>query len=190
VKNIVLGVTGSIAAYRAADIANGLVKAGYGVHVVMTEAATRFISPLTFQTLTKNRVYTDMFELVEYRDVKHVSLAKQADLFMVAPATANIIGKLASGIADDMLSTVAMAVSGIPVLICPAMNTAMYENPVTQGNIRKLESLGCVFVGPRESVLACGDLGKGALAEAGDIISAAERLLEAGGQHPAPGSAL
>ncbi|MDR1571457.1 MAG: phosphopantothenoylcysteine decarboxylase [Clostridiales Family XIII bacterium] len=176
-KNIVLGVTGSIAAYRAADIANSLTKSGHSVSVVMTEAATRFVCPLTFQTLTKNRVYTDMFELVEYREVKHVSLAKRADLLLIAPATANIIGKLASGIADDMLSAVAMAACGAPVLICPAMNTAMYENPVTQGNIKKLESLGYRFVEPRESVLACGDLGRGAMAELGDIIAAAESLL-------------
>ena len=173
---VVLGVTGSIAAYKAAEIANLLVKAGVNVNVIMTDAATKFIAPLTFQTLTKNKVYVDMFEEIAYSDVRHISLAQKADCCVIAPATANIIGKIASGIADDMLSTVVMALRDKPIIICPAMNTAMYENPVTQGNISKLQELGYLFVDPKESLLACGDLGKGALADV-DVIVAAVREL-------------
>ncbi|MDR1245982.1 MAG: bifunctional phosphopantothenoylcysteine decarboxylase/phosphopantothenate--cysteine ligase CoaBC [Clostridiales Family XIII bacterium] len=170
-KTVLLGVTGSIAAYKAADIANILTKSGYAVRVIMTKAATEFIAPLTLQTLTKNKVYTDIFERVAYEDVRHISLAKQADLCLIAPATANIIGKLSAGIADDMLSTVLMAVSGVPVLICPAMNAAMYENPITRRNIETLKSVGYCFIEPKESLLACGDLGKGALADVETIIA-------------------
>jgi len=171
-KEVVLGITGSIAAYKGAEIANTLVKNGVNVNVIMTVAATKFIAPLTFQTLTKNKVYVDMFEEIAYSDVRHISLAQKADCCAIAPATANIIGKIASGIADDMLSTVVMAVQDKPVIICPAMNTAMYENPVTQGNIGKLQELGYLFVEPRESLLACGDLGKGALADVDVVVKA------------------
>ena len=164
-KNILLCVTGSIAAYKAAEIANRLVKDGYHVDVVMTDSAQKFITPLTFQTLTKSRVYTSMWEEYQPDQVEHISLAKKTDLCLIAPATANIIGKIANGIADDMATTVIMALDDAPVLICPAMNTKMYENPITQINIKKLEHLGYSFVEPKESLLACGDLGKGALAE-------------------------
>jgi phosphopantothenoylcysteine decarboxylase/phosphopantothenoylcysteine decarboxylase/phosphopantothenate--cysteine ligase len=182
-KEVLLGVTGSIAAYKAAEIANLLTKSQISVHTLMTRAGTRFITPLTFQTLTGNRVYTDMFEEVFYEDVRHISLAKRADCCVIAPATANIIGKLASGVADDMLTTVVTAMRDKPILICPAMNTAMYENPVTQSNIRKLRDFGFRFVDPRESRLACGDLGKGALADV-DVIAAA--VMEALGGAEAP----
>jgi phosphopantothenoylcysteine decarboxylase/phosphopantothenoylcysteine decarboxylase/phosphopantothenate--cysteine ligase len=175
--NILLGVTGSIAAYKAAELANTLTKSGHSVKAVMTKAATEFISPLTLQTLTKHKVYTDMFEPVAYEDVRHISLAKEADLLLIAPATANIIGKIASGIADDMLSTIAMASPASNVMICPAMNTAMYENPIVQAGIKKLEGLGYIFVGPKESLLACGDLGKGALADLDAIVKAVESAL-------------
>ena len=171
-KEVILGVTGSIAAYKAADIANLLVKDSINVHVIMTDAATQFIAPLTFQTLTKNKVYVDIFEKIAYSDVRHISLAQGADCCVIAPATANIIGKIASGIADDMLSTVVMAVKDKPVIICPAMNTTMYENTITQDNIAKLRSHGYQFVEPRESLLACGDLGKGALADVKVIVAA------------------
>ena len=171
-KEVVLGVTGSIAAYKAADIANILVKDKINVHVIMTNAAVKFIAPLTFQTLTKNKVYVDMFEETEYSDVRHISLAQKADCYIIAPATANIIGKLSSGIADDMLSTVVMAIKNKPVIICPAMNTAMYENAITQDNIAKLRSHGYRFIEPKESLLACGDLGKGALADINIIVAA------------------
>ncbi len=169
-KNIILGCTGSIAAYKTADIANRLTKEGFSVHCIMTYAAQKFITPLTLQTLTKNKVCTDMFDEYVPSEVQHISLAKSADLMLIAPATANFIGKAASGIADDMLTTVFMAVRGIPVVICPAMNTAMYENPVTQRNIRTLAELGYLFVEPREARLACGDLGRGALADVDRIV--------------------
>jgi phosphopantothenoylcysteine decarboxylase/phosphopantothenoylcysteine decarboxylase/phosphopantothenate--cysteine ligase len=180
-KNILLGVTGSIAAYKAADIASILTKAGHSVKAVMTRAAAGFITPLTMQTLTKHKVYVDMFEPVAYEDVRHISLAKEADILLIAPATANILGKIASGIADDMLSTVAMAAGGIPKVACPAMNTAMYENPATQGNIRRLEGMGWLFVPPKESLLACGDVGRGALADVADIVAFVEGLLSPAG---------
>ena len=176
-KHIVLGITGSIAAYKAADIANQLTKAGYGVHVIMTRAGQQFITPLTLQTLTKRKVYTDMFEPYNPSEVEHISLAQQADLFLCAPATANFIAKAAAGIADDMLTTVWLACRKIPMVIAPAMNTAMYENPVTQRNIRTLEELGVRFIEPREAMLACGDLGKGALAEVSVIVDYVKELL-------------
>jgi len=176
-KTIILGVTGSIAAYKAADIISCLTKLGCDVHVILTNAATKFITPLTFQTLTKNKVYTDMFEEIAYSDVRHISLAQRADCFVIAPATANIIGKIASGIADDMLSTVVMAVQNKPIIICPAMNTAMYENVITQNNIRKLQGNGYQFVEPKKSMLACGIVGKGALADIGDIITSVKTAL-------------
>ena len=174
-KNIVLGVTGSIAAYKAADIANRLTKAGCSVRVVMTKAAQQFITPLTFQTLTKNKVYTDMFDLDEPQKVAHIALAHEADLILVAPATANFLAKAAAGIGDDMLSTVMLAVKDIPVLVAPAMNTAMYDNHVTQRNMHTLAQLGWRFIEPREALLACGDVGRGALAEVELIV---EKVLE------------
>ena len=176
-KEVILGITGSIAAYKAADIANQLTKSGISIHTIMTRAAARFITPLTLETVTKNRVYTDMFEEVFYPDVRHITLAQKADCLIIAPASANIIGKIASGIADDMLTTVVMAFQNKPVIICPAMNTAMYENPITQGNIKKLTELGYRFIEPKESLLACGDLGKGALADIEIIIKAVKETL-------------
>ncbi len=173
-KNIILGVTGSIAAYKAADIANNLTKKGYNVEVIMTRSAREFITPLTFQSLTKNKVYYDMFEEITPKDIKHISLAKKADLCLIAPASANIVGKLANGIADDMLSTVVMAMNNVPVYICPAMNTNMYINPIVQRNIKTLTELGYHFIEPRESVLACGDLGRGALADVEKIVNTVE----------------
>ena len=176
-SRIVLGITASVAAYKGADLANTLKKAGHDVHVIMTKSATKFITPLTLQSLTKNKVYVDMFEEIVYEDIRHISLAQRADIFVIAPATANIIGKIANGIADDMLSTVVMATDA-PVLICPAMNTNMYENPIVQYNMDKLESFGYYFVEPKESILACGDLGRGALADIDDIIKAINTLLD------------
>jgi len=176
-KQIVLGITGSIAAYKAADLANMLTKGGADVHVIMTSAAAKFITPLTLQTLTKHKVYADMFEEIVYEDVRHISLAQRADVFVIAPASANIIGKIAGGIADDMLSTVVMATKAA-VLICPAMNTAMYENPVVQGNLEKLAGLGYHFVQPKESLLACGDVGRGAMADVSVILQEVNRILE------------
>ena len=176
-KEVVLGVTGSIAAYKAAEVANALVKYGVNVNVIMTAAAVKFITPLTFQSLTKNKVYTDMFEEFSYEDIRHISLAKKADCFVIAPATANIIGKTASGIADDALSTTIMAAKNKPVIICPAMNTAMYENPIVQANIGRLKGYGYIFVDPKESLLACGDIGKGAMADIDVIVKAVKDTL-------------
>jgi len=169
-KNILLGITGSIAAYKAADLANQLTKIGYNVEVVMTESAMKFITPLTLQALTKNKVYTDMFDEFTPDEIKHISLAKKADVCIIAPATANIIGKIANGIADDFLSTVVMALKGKPVFIAPAMNTNMYENSIVQENIEKLKARGYFIIEPKESRLACGDLGKGAMADVGEIM--------------------
>lgn len=177
-KMIVLGVTGSIAAYKAADITSGLTKTGLAVNVVMTKAATRFITPLTLQTLSKNRVYTDVFQEDCPSEVKHISLPQSADLLLIAPATANIIGKLANGIADDMLTSMYLAVKGIPVMIAPAMNTRMYENPIVTENLARLANRGVRVIEPKASRLACGDVGKGALADVGDIISSVMEALD------------
>ena len=173
--NILLGVTGSIAAYKAADITSRLTKLGHNVDVVLTESGSRIITPITLQTLSKNKVYTDMFEEITPSEVNHISLAKKADVVLIAPATANIIGKIANGIADDFLSTVVMAAANhTPVYIAPAMNTNMYENPIVQDNIKKLKSFGYRFIEPKESLLACGDLGRGALADVDEIVEIIE----------------
>lgn len=177
--NIVLGVTGSIAAYKAADIISRLKKQGHEVDVILTESGSRIITPITLQTLSKNKVYMDMFEEITPKEVKHISLAEKADLMLIAPATANIIGKIANGIADDFLSTVVMAAANTtPVYIAPAMNTNMYENPIVQANIEKLRSYGYRFIEPKESLLACGTVGKGAMADVDDIIKVIEGRME------------
>ncbi len=176
-KNILLGVTGSIAAYKAADLANILTKDGYNVDVILTKGGAGFITPLTLQTLSRNRVYTDVFQTDYPREVEHISLAKKADLLLVAPASADIIAKMANGIADDMLSTVVLAVRGVPRLIAPAMNTAMYENPIVRENLEKLKQYGFEIIEPREARLACGDLGKGALADVDAIVATVEKRL-------------
>ena len=175
-KTILLGVTGGIAAYKAADLASRLGKEGCSVHAVLTRSAVQFIPPLTLQTITGNRAVTDMF--ADYvPEVEHISLAKQADLVLIAPATANFIAKAAAGIADDMLTTTLLAAWSKPTIVCPAMNTAMYENPITQRNIRTLRELGFRFVEPKESRLACGDVGRGALADLEVILSAVREEL-------------
>jgi len=177
VKNVILGITGSIAAYKAADIANILTKDGINVDVIMTKGAMAFITPLTLQTLSKNTVYTDVFREDYPREVKHISLAKKADLLLIAPASADVIGKIANGIADDMLTTVVMALHNIPMYIAPAMNTNMYENAIVRDNIIKLAKYGFQIIEPRRARLACGDLGKGALADVDTIISTVEKCL-------------
>lgn len=170
-KNIILGVTGSISAYKSADIANSLTKSGNNVHVIMSDSATKFITPLTLQVLSKNKVYVDMFETYIPSEVEHISIVSKANLLLVAPATANFIAKVANGLCDDMLSTVILAAKNIPIVICPAMNTGMYENKITQRNISFLKDLGYYFIEPRESKLACGDFGKGALADTNEILN-------------------
>lgn len=164
-KTVVLGVTGSIAAYKIANLASMLVKKHADVHVIMTGNATNFINPITFETLTGNKCLVDTFDRNFQFNVEHVALAKRADVFMVAPASANIIGKIAGGIADDMLSTTIMPAK-CPKIIAPAMNTGMIENPIVQDNIKKLESYGYEIVESATGYLACGDTGKGKLPDA------------------------
>ena len=159
-KTIVLGVTGSIAAYKMANLASMLVKLNADVHVIMTQNATHFITPMTFETLTNNKCIVDTFDRNFNFDVKHVSLAKRGDLFLVAPCTANVIGKVANGICDDMLTTTIMATKA-PVLFSPAMNTGMWENPVLQDNLKKLQRYGYHVIEPVVGRLACGDTGSG-----------------------------
>ena len=163
-KTVLLGVSSSIAAYKAASLASLLVKQHANVHVLMTQNATRFISPMVFETLTGNKAPVDTFDRCFQFDVEHISLAKQADIVMVAPATANVAAKLAHGIADDMLTTTVLACK-CPRLLSPAMNTQMYENPVTQDNLRILREYGWQVVEPASGHLACGDSGKGKLPE-------------------------
>ncbi len=159
-KTIVLGVTGSIAAYKTANLASMLVKLHADVHVIMTQNATRFITPMTFETLTANKCIVDTFDRQFNFDVEHVSLAKKGDLFLVAPCTANVIGKLAGGICDDMLTTTLLATKA-PILLSPAMNTGMWQNPILQDNIQKLQRFGYTIIPPAEGRLACGDIGSG-----------------------------
>ena len=177
-SNIILGVTGSISVYKACDIANELTKEGHSVKVIMTEAGQKFVTPLTFMTLTKNRVYTDAFDNQDPKAVEHIALATEADLFVIAPASADIIAKAAAGFGDNMLTTTLLAYRDKPVLICPAMNTNMYENKVTQRNIGILKDLGFEFVEPKEAYLACGTVGKGALASVDVILERIRELLK------------
>lgn len=161
-KSIVIGISGGIACYKAAEIVNDLVKKGHHVDVIMTDSAQKFVAPLTFQTLSQNKVVTDLFEPAANYDVKHISLAKKADVFVVVPATANIIGKIAAGIADDMLTTTIMA-ANCRTIIAPAMNTAMWENPIVQENVKKLRVYGYEVLDTDSGRLACGDTGAGKL---------------------------
>ena len=169
-KTVVLGVTGSIAAYKIANLASMLVKLHADVNVIMTENATNFINPITFETLTGNKCLVDTFDRNFQYNVEHVALAKRADIFVVAPASANVIGKIANGIADDMLTTTIMACKA-PKLIAPAMNTNMFENPIVQDNIKKLKSYGMEIILPAVGYLACGDTGAGKLPSEEVILS-------------------
>lgn len=161
-KCVVVGVSGGVAVYKALDVISRLRKKDVEVHVIMTKSATEFVTPLSFQSLSQNMVITDMFAEPKAWEIQHISLAKKADLMLIVPATANIIGKVANGIADDMLSTTIMATKA-PVVFCPAMNTNMYENPIVQRNINLLKELGYEFIEPASGRLACGDEGKGKL---------------------------
>ena len=175
-KNVVLGVTGGIAVYKALDIVSRFKKLNINVDVIMTKSATEFVNPLSFQTLSQNKVVYDMFERVTNYDVEHISLAKKADVFLIAPATANFIGKLANGIADDMLTTTVMATNK-KVVIAPAMNTNMYENKIVQNNIKKLKELGYYFIEPQTGLLACKDIGKGKLETPEKIVDETLKIL-------------
>lgn len=169
-KNVVLGVSGGIAVYKACEIVSRLKKLGASVDVIMTDNAREFVTPLTFQTLAKSAVVTNAFEPVKEFDINHISLAKKADILVVAPATANVIAKFAEGIADDMLTTTYLA-SNAPKLICPAMNCNMYEDAATQKNMQTLRERGAMFCDSTVGLLACGDVGKGRMAEPCDIVA-------------------
>lgn len=175
-KTVVLGVTGCIAAYKSCEILRALQKRNVRVKVVMTQHATHFVDPVTFRALTHEKVAVDLFD--DPTDpIHHISLAQEADLFLIAPCTANVMAKLAYGLADDLLSTSALATTA-PVMLAPAMNVHMYENPVTQENMAKLKARGVRFIEPDAGYLACGDVGKGRLAEPDDIAEAALKVLE------------
>ena len=175
-KTVLLGVTGGIAAYKAAALASALVKQHCSVEVILTEHATKFIAPLTFEQLTGNRCMVDTFDRNFSHQVEHISLAHRTDLVMVAPATANVCAKLAHGLADDMLTTTVLACS-CPKLIAPAMNTGMYENPVTQDNLETLRRYGWEVIAPASGRLACGDVGAGKLPEPEQLLQHILRLL-------------
>src|SRR5213593_2216092 len=173
---VALGVTGGIGAYKAVEVARGLQKRGHEVVAVMTHSATRFVGPVTFEAITRRHVITDQFETGMNADIEHIALASTIDLLLIAPATANIIGKLANGIADDFLSTLYTATRA-PVLLAPAMNTQMFEHEAVRANLDTLAARGVRFVDPGEGYLACGWIGKGRLAEAEEIVAAADAIL-------------
>lgn len=175
---ITLAVSGSISAYKAADLANQLTKDGHQVTVLMTKAATEFITPLTFQALTKNLVHTDVMFEENPDSIKHIDIAKETDLFLVAPASANTLAKLANGFADNIITAVALALpAGVPKLTAPAMNTNMYLNLATQDNLEKLARYDYTEIKPRQALLACGDFGIGALAEVDIILEKMKEFL-------------
>ncbi len=174
-KHVLLGVTGSIAAYKSAELIRLFIKEGCLVKVIMTKHAEAFIMPLTLQTLSGNPVFMDMFSLIRDHDIAHIALAEEADVMVIAPATANVIGKMAAGLADDLLTTVALATKA-PVLICPAMNTNMYENAVVRENMQKLASRGCHVMAAGEGELACKTEGSGRLPDLQNILDEVQVL--------------
>lgn len=177
IKRITLAVTGSISAYKAADLTSQLTKIGYDVHIIMTQAATQFITPLTLQVLSKNPIHLDVMDEHNPKIINHIELAKRTDLFIVAPASANTIAHLAYGFADNIVTSVALAMPDeIPKLIAPAMNTKMYHNTITQRNIDILKKIGYQEIEPRISLLACGDTGQGALADISTILKCIQEV--------------
>ena len=175
-KCVVIGVTGGIAVYKALDVISALRKKDIEVHVIMTESASKFVNPLTFQSISQNMVVTDMFAEPKAWEIQHISLAQKADLMLIAPATANVIGKISNGIADDMLSTTVMATKA-KVLIAPAMNTNMYENPILQDNLEKLRTYGYTVIEPASGHLACGDTGAGKMPSEEVLMAYIERAV-------------
>ena len=173
---ILLGITGSIAAYKACELTRLFVKGGHTVHVIMTQAATRFVSPLTFSTLSRNPVSVDMFDEPEEWIPGHISFAERGDVLLIAPCTANVIAKLAQGLADDMLTATALATKA-PLVIAPAMNTGMWEHPATKANLATLAARGATFVDAGTGDLACGTTGKGRMADPQEIFVTVARLL-------------
>ena len=162
-KKIIIGITGSIAAYKIASLVSSLTKQKAQVHIIMTNNATKFISPLTFESLSGNKVHTDTFDLSPDHTIHHITLVKNCDIFLIAPATANIIAKIVHGIIDDMLTSTFIAYNGIK-MVAPAMNCIMYENQINQDNLKLCEKYGIKIIEPNEGILACGDIGKGKLA--------------------------
>jgi phosphopantothenoylcysteine decarboxylase len=178
-KTIILAVSGSISVYKAADLTNQLTKFGYDVHVLMTEAAAQFITPLTLQVLSKNTVHLDVMIENDPKVINHIDLAKESDLFILAPASANTIAHLSHGFADNIITATALALPvDTPKLIAPAMNTKMYDNPLTQRNLTTLKEVGFQEIQPRSSRLACGDVGRGALADLETIIREIQTILD------------
>jgi len=175
---VLLGVTGGIAAYKSAELVRRIMDLGAEVHCLLTENAARFVTPLTFQVLSGNPAHVDAFEPVRDWNVKHISLAERADLLVICPATANVLAKLACGLADDLLTTVVMAASSTaPVLVCPAMNPRMWDNGIVRENVQKLRNRGFLLAEPEEGEMACGDSGKGRLAELSVILERIKGLL-------------
>jgi phosphopantothenoylcysteine synthetase/decarboxylase len=183
-REVVVAVCGGIAAYKVAAVVSGMVQRGCGVSVAMTRAARRFVTPLTFEALSGRKVHTGLWKLPEPADPQHLKLTESAELFILAPATANMIGKIAHGIADDLVSTMVMSVA-CQVLLAPAMNTRMWENPIVVENVEKLRRLGYEFVGPGTGWQACRTIGPGRMAEPDEVIAAAGALL-ARRRSPAP----
>lgn len=175
-KNIILGICGGIAAYKSCDILRSLVKLNVNVECILTKNGSKFITPLTLQTLSKNKVQTDMFKIPDDWEINHISLAKKADIIVIVPATVDIIARLACGRANDLLTCTVLA-SKANILICPAMNTNMFNHKATQGNIETLKSYGYKFVMPEKGELACGDYGDGRLAQVEVIVSAVKEFL-------------
>ncbi|MBN2878631.1 MAG: bifunctional phosphopantothenoylcysteine decarboxylase/phosphopantothenate--cysteine ligase CoaBC [Clostridia bacterium] len=176
VKNVVVGITGGIAAYKTIEVISRLKKLGYEVNVILTKNACEFVTPLTLETISNNPVITDMFNREVPWEVEHISLAHKADLFLIAPATANVIGKIANGIADDMLTTTILACTS-KKLLAPAMNADMYANEAVQKNIQRVKELGFEIIGPESGMLACGDIGPGRMSEPEQIAAECERIL-------------
>jgi phosphopantothenoylcysteine decarboxylase/phosphopantothenate--cysteine ligase len=174
---VVVGVGGGIAAYKMCHVVSRLVQQGCGVTVAMTDAGARFVTPLTFQALTRRQVFTTMWAVEGYYDPQHLTLSERADLFVVAPATADLIAKFAHGIADDLVTTL-MVGRDCPALLAPAMNTRMWENPIVQANVDRLRDLDYAFIEPAEGWLACGTIGRGRMAEADTILEAVSAMLK------------
>ncbi len=174
---VLVAVSGGIAAYKVASVVSGLVQRGAGVSVAMTAAAQRFVTPLTFEALSRRRVFTSLWDSENHHDSQHLSLTEAADLYIIAPATANIIGKIACGIADDLVSTMVLSADS-PILLAPAMNTRMWENTAVRDNLRTLEQRGFEIVPPEEGWLACGTIGAGRMAEPQTILTKATAILE------------
>src|SRR3954471_6228400 len=184
-REIILAVTGGIAAYKSADICSKLVQRGAGVTVCMTREAEKFITPLTFQALSARPVHTDIFNLLDSSDPQHISLTERADLMLIAPATANLLAKVAHGLTDDLVSLM-IAASACPVIFCPSMNNRMWDNPINQENVTKLANIGYTFLGPEEGWLACRNVGAGRLSDPQSIIDQVTKMLTNSAAMPKP----